>query len=301
MNGDEEDTRVNLENSLSGLYQLLDRIEKAQDNYHQVLMRYLKPEKELKKPFGKKRIKIGILACVLNFVVFYALYSISNNDLIVAFVGLFFVFVGLITGMILVALFVKFRKDQEFLPRSLNVFILCDAAVLILGAVAQLTGIDRGGSLLSIGLLLLVYVPFRLHDARLPYINRRIEQRNQDARDAAYRAAYSELVPIEQEISAVRWLYREGNYSLWFPEKYLDTTSVAGIWNIIHDYRASNIQEAINQYVQDLHNQFMRDTAQQQVVEQQRNTRAAQIASVMNIGMQAFQGAATRATINTFR
>lgn len=294
MNGNEEDTRVNLENSLSRLYQLLDRIEKAQANYDQVLMRYLKPEQELKKPFGKKRIRIGILAWVLVFVVSYALYSISKNDLILAFVGL-------IAGIILVAAFLKFLKDQEILPRSLVILMLSAAAALIVGSVTVLTGDESGGYLLAIGLLVLVYVPFRMYDARLPYINGRIQRRNQDAHDAAYQAASSELVPIEQEISAVQRLYRDGNYSLWFPEKYLDTASVSAIWNIVHDHRASNIQEAINQYVQDLHNQFMRDAAQQQIVEQQRNTRATQIASVMNIGMQAFQGAATREAINTPR
>ena len=290
MNGDEEDTRANLDNSLSRLYRLLDRIEKAQANYDQVLMRYLKPDQELKKPIGKKRIRIGIVAAVLVFVVDY----VSKNNLILGLVSL-------ITGIVLVPVFRKLSKDRGPLPRSLVILMACDAGALLLGSVALFTGIDHNGYLLIIGWLLLAYIPFKVYDARLPYINGRIQQRNQDARDAAYQAASSELEPIEQEISAVQRLYRDGNYSLWFPEKYLDTASVSAIWSIVHDHRASNIQEAINQYVQDLHNQFMRDAAQQQIVEQQRNARATQIASVMNIGMQAFQGAATREAINTPR
>lgn len=292
MRDEELAARVALQDNLDELSVLLQRTSSANARYDAVMARYLRPDKVAWKPWGTKRVLIGIATAVVMLVLSQAsvnlfMYVASAAVLALAVGGVF--------------LIVRGGPARRF-----AVFALAGAAVvgfLIFGGGAAL-GWQVTGLLLVAALVASVLLAVAARDAYLPVANQRITEHNRAARARAYSAASSELAPIEREVADIQRCYREGGYRAWFPEKYLDITSVKEFRQIVYDARADTIKEAINIYLQDLHKQYMRDAvdqqiaiAQMQLAEQQRTTRAVQIGSVMNMGMQAFQGSYTRSTM----
>ncbi|MDQ4213187.1 hypothetical protein [Microbacterium capsulatum] len=146
-----------------------------------------------------------------------------------------------------------------------------------------------------------VIVPVR--NRRVPAMNARIEQSNQQAAVRIGELTAPEIHPIDRQLVQARREYSDG-YAGWFPEKYLSSADVAACWQIVHDHRASTVQEAVNRLLTDQHEQYLRDAASAQLVEQQRATRVAQMNGIINATMQGAMigairadGVATRAAI----
>lgn len=155
--------------------------------------------------------------------------------------------------------------------------------------------------------LLLAGVIVAIHNARLAAGNAKRELRNRETAAEIDALLAPEVAPLDRQLAEGRRAYREG-YDGWFPEKLLSSTDVGACWQIVHDHRATTVQEVVNRYRTDQHEQFLRDAATAQLTEQQRATRVAQVNGILNVGMQGAmmgtiraEGAATRAAIRDQR
>lgn len=289
---DEGAARTALQDGLGQLSGLLKRTSDANGRYDAVMSRYLRPDKPMWRPWGTKRVLIGIVAAIIVI----GLNTVSID---------LFMYAALATALALAVggVFLLVRGGPA---RHHAIFVLGNSAIIVflIFVAGRVVGLRLSAWLLAAALVAAVLLAVAVRDAYLPVANQRIIERNQGARESAFSEASSELAPIEKEVADIQRSYRAGGYRKWFPEKYLDIASVNALWHIVHDARADTLKEAINLYLQDLHNQYMRDAADQQaaiaqmqLAEQQRTTRAVQIGSVMNVGMQAFQGSLIRSTM----
>lgn len=119
------------------------------------------------------------------------------------------------------------------------------------------------------------------------------EIQNQEISYTVSELAYPELLVIDQELTHASRTY-QSRFAGWFPEKYLAPADVYACLIIVRDHRASTVQEAVNRYMTDQHEEYLRDAARAQLEEQQRSTRVAQFNGIMNAAMQG-------ATIGTIR
>lgn len=143
-----------------------------------------------------------------------------------------------------------------------------------------------------------------VRNGRVPAKNAQIEAANQAAAQRIAQLAAPEVGPIDAQLAAARKEYRE-NYNGWFPEKYRNSVDVGACWHIVHDGRASTVQEAVNALIEDQRHQAILDMHAAQIAEQQRATRVAQVNGVINASMQGAmigtmidQGNKTRAAMN---
>lgn len=285
--------RMDLRDRLGRLYSLLERMKDANASYEAVMSRYLPQDKPLRKQWGDK----PALIYVVLFIVFILLVNISVELYLIAIMGA--VLVSLVGG---VTLLVRGGPAKRF------AWLLFGAAALtficLVGRLVFFDGLM--GLLVVASLTVMVVLAVRIRNVYVSVANERIVESNQSARDAALNRASSELAPIRQEVSDIQHSYNAEGYQEWFPKKYLTMESVSAMWHIVNDARADTIKDAVNLYIQDCHNQHMRQAADQQTAiaqmqleEQRRTTRSVQTAAMLNLGMQAFQGSLTRSTLRS--
>lgn len=154
--------------------------------------------------------------------------------------------------------------------------------------------------------LVLAAVLLKIRNAKVPAQNERRQIRNEEISKDIEVAVAPQTARIRKEIARVRGEFRAAGFLGWFPEKYLTTEDVAACWEIVHDHRASTVQEVINVYRSDLHEAYMRDSATAQLAEQERATRVAMFGNIINAAGHAStqatiraEGAATRAAMPT--
>lgn len=152
--------------------------------------------------------------------------------------------------------------------------------------------------------LILAAVIVAARNGRLSAENAQIEAANQAAAQRIGELAAPEVGSIDQQLAAARTEYRN-YYQDFFPEKYRNSVDVGACWHIVHDGRASTVQEAVNALVEDQRHQAVLDMHAAQIAEQQRATRVAQVNGVINASMQGAmigtmvdQGNKTRAALN---
>ncbi|MDP9904543.1 hypothetical protein [Arthrobacter bambusae] len=178
----------------------------------------------------------------------------------------------------------------------------------VFGLAMVVAGNNSGGGMTPLLLALVASgILVGVRNSRLPEMNAQIEQYNQETSKKIVEMAGPEVTPIESQLQQARQEFNS-RYLGWFPEKYLSSVDVGECWQIVHDHRASTVQEAVNRYLTDQHEQYLRDAANAQLAEQQRATRVAQTNGIINAAMQAAtigaiqaQGAATRAAMNAPR
>lgn len=141
-------------------------------------------------------------------------------------------------------------------------------------------------------------------NAKIPAHNADVDRRNDEIAQHIAHETWPVIGPIEAELERTRQDFR-ARFTGFFPQNYLTPDDVAACWNIVHNHRADTVRRAINEHEQDLHRARMEDLAKAQLDEQQRATRVAQNASVLNaigqgamIGAIRAEGAATRAAMS---
>ncbi|WP_119697590.1 hypothetical protein [Microbacterium halotolerans] len=142
------------------------------------------------------------------------------------------------------------------------------------------------------------------HNARLVRANEKIAAQNEQIAQQIQRDITPEMQSLDNQLKTVQRQYRSERFADWFPETYQTLEDVAACWQLVHDHQASTVQEVINVYRQELHNQYLRDAADAQLAEQQRTARAVMLGNVINaaghaatIGTIRDEGAATRAAM----
>ncbi|MDO5751190.1 MAG: hypothetical protein Q4P78_08375 [Rothia sp. (in: high G+C Gram-positive bacteria)] len=124
-----------------------------------------------------------------------------------------------------------------------------------------------------------------------------------------------EIATIEAELRSLNQQYVSEGMDQ-FPPNYTDAQTISTLYNLVKNYRASTLQEAVNIYEEDLHRHRMEmsqlqilEGQQQMIEEEQRTRKAVMLTSLitnMNIAHQGSQirntlrdqGAMTRQTIN---
>lgn len=283
-----------LEYQLLQLNHLTGRTQELSDHYNATVQRYTPADRPMKNILTQPAL-IG-----LSLAIAFGVTSLGAINLYLMLVPALVVGVGMLgLGGYGILRGGSLRPHAPFMIAS---------GALLLFMIFVGGRLSVGPWLMLLALAAPAYLGLRWRNARCERLNQDIAVANDDARARAWQAASAELVPIEQELNSLQQAFADGNYASWYPERYLDPQSVAALWQIVHDRRARDITEAVNQHVQDQHNHHMRSSADQQAamaqmqLQAQRNTeRAVNIHGALNLGMQAFQGARTRQAINAPR
>lgn len=281
--------RVGLESWLAHLSRVLTRTEELGNQYQRLQAQYQPQQRPLIEQWGAKNLLIAVGTGVIA-------YMFANSNLILfLYISLGIAAVAAAAGIFLLI------KGGAAHPGGL--FFIVDAAVIALLVIfaARIIGPLATVWLVVAAVAAIGYLVGWCRDMLVPGRNRRINLENEAAADDATRALEQAVAPLLQEVWSMNQSFQERNYPLHLPDKYLNPATATSLYQIVHSLRADTLKEALNVYVQDLHNQYMRDAANQQVAlqrmqleEQQRTTRSTQIAAVANVAMQAYQGAATR-------
>lgn len=133
--------------------------------------------------------------------------------------------------------------------------------------------------------LVLAGILTAVRNQRVPDMNARLQAANQEVGHRIAHLVAPEVAPIDAQLAVARQEFKDG-YAAWFPEKFLSSADVGAIWRIVHDHRASSVQEAVNRYLTDQHEQFVRDAASAQLAEQERATRVARTNGIISTAMQ---------------
>lgn len=294
MHTDESAARADLEHSLAQLAHLTGRIQELHAQHDAVVQRHTRPDRPLRSALSRSSMLIISVAVAVGLFVLASssIYLLLVPSLVAA------------AAMLVAGLYGLVRGGPM---RRLAPFMLVTAVVLLVLLFFPVW-IPMRPWLLLLALGVAVFIGLKVRNVHTERFNRHIMEVNGAARIESRHAAEAELAPIQQEVHALQQAFHQGDYSAWFPEKYLDPHSVYALWEIVHDGRAWNIKEAVNQHVQDLHNQYMRSSADQQMAmaqmqlaQQEKTERAVHVASALNLGMQAFQGSRTRAAIKAPR
>lgn len=88
---------------------------------------------------------------------------------------------------------------------------------------------------------------------------------------------------VLNDLQNVQIAYRE-RVSYWYPDKYCSVDAVEFFYNVVKDYRADNIKEAINLYETTLHQRRMEEN-QKQAIKQQKLNNLLSAGSLMMQGM----------------
>ena len=180
------------------------------------------------------------------------------------------------------------------------------SAIITLGAF--LAGVQLAASFTPLLLALIASgVVVAVRNSRLAQMNAQIQLYNHAMAEKIRELAGPEHAPIQAALQEARQEF-DDRFQGWFPERFLRSIDVGECWQIVYDHRASTVQEAVNRYLSDQHEQYLRDAASAQLAEQQRATRVAQMNGIINASMQAAtigavraEGAATRAALNATR
>lgn len=143
-----------------------------------------------------------------------------------------------------------------------------------------------------------------LANVRIRRVNKHRVQMNQQIEVMIAAELAPEVARTETQITEAREEFQRNFYG-WFPERFLTPEDVAACWQIVHNHRASTVQETINAYQNDLHHRRVEDIAGDQLAEQKRQTRVAMLGNFINAAGHAAttnavrsEGAATRATFS---
>lgn len=283
-------SRAILENQRSQLAQILISYSHTEARYNAIMGKYLE---QPKAPWRAK--KVLSLQTVVAGAIVVALLSIPFFKFLLP--------IAISVGLIVIGVY--FLKNRA-LPHKLGLIGIVHGSIFPLLIVLS-------PLLAHVFNFRFIYVPtmfasaftlMLLHNAYVPVANNKIAQENNRKLTSARKLASGEIAPVATELDRIREAYAKGNFAELMPEKYNNIESVHALLDIVKDHRASTIQEAVNCYVEDMHREYMRKFADRQIAiselqleEQKRTTRAVHFANVMNIGMQAFQGARTRAAI----
>lgn len=138
-----------------------------------------------------------------------------------------------------------------------------------------------------------------INNSRIPAINARRRKANEAITQQIEQITAPEIKPLDDQLDKARQEYFE-KYHGWFPERYLSSQDVGACWHIVHDHRATTIQDAVNRYLADLHELYMRTTAEKQLAEQQRATRVAIVNGIINASMQSAMISSMRAPVRHY-
>lgn len=140
-------------------------------------------------------------------------------------------------------------------------------------------------------------------NARVPKVNAQREQLNQERAAQVGEATAPKAGPIEAQLGQARQELN-AEFRGWFPEKYLTAEDVEFCWQLVHDHRASTVENAIKEYETVLHRRRIENMAAAQLAEQQRTAKVAMLGNVINaagygatIGTIRSEGAVTRAAM----
>lgn len=121
-----------------------------------------------------------------------------------------------------------------------------------------------------------------VHNLAVPRRNAKRERANQVIAAQVEQDLAPLMKPIEAELAAAARALRDA-YSGWFPEAYLSSDDIGACWRIVHDHRASTMEDAINRYLTDQHEQYLRDAARAQFESQERTARRAMVGNMINL------------------
>ena len=89
---------------------------------------------------------------------------------------------------------------------------------------------------------------------------------------------------VLNDLQQVQTVYRE-RVGYWYPDNYCSVEAVEFFYNVIQNYRADNLKEAINLYETTLHQRRVEDNQKQAVRQQKLN-------NLLSVGSLVMQGAA---------
>ena len=119
--------------------------------------------------------------------------------------------------------------------------------------------------------------------------NRSIDKYNKNANEVN-AAAHAQEQAALNELQRLQALYRE-RLASWYPDSYCSLDAAEFFYNVISNYRADNLKEAINLYETTLHQRRVEDNQQQALKQQKLN-------NLLAIGNIAMQGATLGAINN---
>lgn len=143
-----------------------------------------------------------------------------------------------------------------------------------------------------------------MRNRRIKATNSKRETQNQEIAQQIATDTWPQIQQVQAQLKQASQEYWE-HYSGWFPSNYLTASDVAQCWHIVHNHRASTVQEAINIYETILHRQRLEDSAAAQFAATQRTANLVLLGNIVNAAGHAAtistvrsQGAATRAVLN---
>ena len=131
---------------------------------------------------------------------------------------------------------------------------------------------------------LLAFVWVVLHNRSLDRDNQRREAQDRQTHVWVQAAVADECAQIDAELAPVVAHYQE-RFAGWWPERFLNSEDVEACRRIVGDRRASTVEDAINRYLTDQHELYLRNAAAAQVAEQQRATKVSMVTGVINAAL----------------
>lgn len=134
----------------------------------------------------------------------------------------------------------------------------------------SLLGFMLGDIFVGIGFLLFLVLPhYLVFNHFNKKINKRINEENKKI------VARNEQLKIQEqsiltELQQIQIIYRE-SIGQWYPENYCSLDAAEFFYNVINNYRADSIKEAINLYETHMHQQRVENNQQQAIKQQKLN------------------------------
>lgn len=149
---------------------------------------------------------------------------------------------------------------------------------------------ESASSMMAPMLWLLVPLPLALigaavvvaiRNGSLAKANAKREQQNETIAQQISNETWPAVEQVQAQLEQARQEYRRG-YSRFFPSDYLNTDDVRECWQIVHDHRASTVQDTMNVYKNVLHQRYLENMAAAQLAAQERTTKAAMMGNIIN-------------------
>lgn len=268
----DSDERIELETDLKTLLSILQRLVALEEEYEATVQRYTPTLKPL-PPSDFPKWAGALVGFVLLFT--------GKPNLIMGF-GIICAVLGVVSIFLLAHV------------RAYAIGLLICAAGII---ATVIDASEKYGVFLLLALLPAAFFLITgLVNGVLVLFKRKTETENEMIMARAEQEAAPKLLAIEQQVDATRRQYHQGGYTV--PEAFLTIDAVADLLRIVHTHQADTLMGAINVLKQEeRHNQQMQ-MLQENVAAQERTARAVDMASILNVGSQAFQGSLTRSTIS---
>ncbi|MHA3724167.1 hypothetical protein ACXR2T_09840 [Leucobacter sp. HY1910] len=127
-------------------------------------------------------------------------------------------------------------------------------------------------------------VVLAIRNGGLAKTNAKREQQNETIAQQIGNETWPAVQQVQAQLEQTRQEYRQG-YSGFFPSDYLNTDDVRECWQIVHEYRASTVQDAMNVYKNVLHQRYLENMAAAQLATQERIERTAKISGIVQAGL----------------